>query len=95
MDKIIFKISKNILNAEIYKKDNKIEDLNNTNVINTKEIYFSTKYISENLELVSSFLNVIILKQNVNRINIKDYDIINYTHHINIDFAKTVKKKDE
>lgn len=24
-----------------------------------------------------------------------DYDIINYTHHINIDFAKTVKKKDE
>ena len=24
-----------------------------------------------------------------------DYDIINYTHHINIDFAKTVKKKVE
>lgn len=76
MDRIIFKINKNVLSAAIYKKDNKDEDLNNTNIINTKEIYFSNKYINENLELVSSFLNVIILKQNVNKIIIKDYNII-------------------
>ena len=75
MNKIVFKISKNNLSAALYSKDIK-EDLNNTNVIDTKEIYFSTLYIKENLELVSSFLNVIILKQNIHKVTIKDYDII-------------------
>ena len=75
MDNIIFKISKNILSIDAYKKDKK-EDLNNTNIIDTKEIYFSKIYIRENLELVSSFLNVIIIKQNVSKIIIKNYDII-------------------
>ena len=75
MNNIIFKISKNILYIDSYNKDKK-EDLNNTNIINTKEIYFSKIYIIENLELVSSFLNVIIIKQNVNKVIIKNYDII-------------------
>ena len=75
MNKIIFKIVKNSINVDIYNKDIK-EDLNNTNVINTKEIYFSTDYIKTNLELVSSFLNVIVIKQNVNKVTIKNYDII-------------------
>ncbi len=76
MNKIVFKINKNNLSVGIYKKDPKEEDLNNTNIINTKEIYFSTEYIEENLELVSSFLNVIILKQEVNKVTIKDYNVI-------------------
>ena len=76
MENIIFKTSKNTLFISLYKKDKSKEDLNNTNIINTKEIYFSTLYIKENLELVSSFLNVIIIKQNVNKVVIKDYSII-------------------
>lgn len=75
MDKIIFKIGKNLLTIDKYTKDIKT-DLNNTNVIDTKEIVFSTDYINNNLELVSSFLNVIIIKQNIKKTIIKDYDII-------------------
>lgn len=75
MDKIIFKVGKNLLTIDKYTKDINI-DLNNTNVIDTKEIIFSTDYINKNLDLVSSFLNVIILKQNVKKAIIKDYDII-------------------
>jgi sortase B len=76
MDKIIFRISKNYLSVNIINKDTSLEDLNNTNIIDTKELMFSTDYIKENLELVSSFLNVIIIKKEVNRINVKDYSII-------------------
>ena len=75
MNKIIFKIGKNLLTIDKYTKDIKT-DLNNTNVIDTKEIVFSTDYINNNLELVSSFLNVIIIKQNIKKTIIKDYDII-------------------
>ena len=77
MDNIVFKISKNSLFISLYKKDKKEEDLNNTNIIDIKNLYFSTIYIKENLELVSSFLNVIVLKQNINKVIIKDYKIIN------------------
>ena len=54
MDKIIFKVGKNLLTIDKYTKDIKV-DLNNTNVIDTKEIIFSIDYIKNNLELVSSF----------------------------------------
>ena len=70
MDKIIFKIGKNLLTIDKYTKDIKV-DLNNTNVIDTKEIIFSIDYIKNNLELVSSFLNVIIIKQNIKKTIIK------------------------
>ena len=76
MDKILFKISKNNLSVSTFKKDNLEEDLNNTNIINTKEVYFSSDYIKENLELVSSFLNVVIIKQNVSKATIKDFSIV-------------------
>ena len=81
MDNIIFKISKNILSIDAYKKDKK-EDLNNTNIIDTKEIYFSKIYIRENLELVSSFFNFIFIKQNLSKIIIKNYDIISLILYI-------------
>jgi sortase B len=72
----MFKTNKNTILVSVYKKDKLDEDLNNTNVINTKEIYFSTDYIRENLELVSSFLNVIIIKQNISKVSVKDYNIV-------------------
>ena len=74
MNKIVFKIIKNNLIINLLDKDIK-ENLNNTNIINTKEIYFSSNYINENIELVSSFLNVIIIKNNINKCIINNKDI--------------------
>lgn len=74
MNKIEFRIWKNTIVVDFVNKDIK-ENLNNTNVINTKKIYFSTKYIEENLELVSSFLHVIILKNEIDTFKIKNKNI--------------------
>ncbi len=76
MDKLIFKITTNLLTVSILKKDTAKENLNNTNIIDTKELVFSKDYILENLELVSSFLNVVIIKREVKKVLIKDYSII-------------------
>ena len=58
MIKIVFKVNGNCINAYKLIKDTPKEDLNKTNVIDTKELVFSDVYIKNNLELVSSFLNV-------------------------------------
>lgn len=76
MDKLIFKISRNFLTVSIFNKGTHKEDLNNTNIIDTKELIFSKEYILENIDLVSSFLNVIIIKNGIKKVIIKDYDII-------------------
>lgn len=91
MNKIIFRISKNYLSVNIFNKDTQAEDLNNTNIIDTKELMFSTDYIKENLELVSSFLNVIIIKNEVTKIIIKNYDVINVSLDI-IGFIPSIKE---
>ncbi|MDD2505538.1 MAG: class B sortase [Bacilli bacterium] len=70
------------MSISILKKDTKKEDLNNTNVIDTKELVFSKDYILENLDLVSSFLNVVIIKRNVTKVSIKDYNIISLSINI-------------
>ena len=62
----VFKIYGNSINAYKLLKDTPNEDLNKTNVIDTKELVFSDVYIKNNLELVSSFLNVIIIKRKIN-----------------------------
>ncbi len=74
-NKIVFKIVKDCLIASLYKKEFKEENLNNTNVIDTKEMIFSEEYINDNLELVSSFLNVVIIKREVTKVIIKNYDL--------------------
>ena len=75
MNKIGFKILNNVMYVDVIDKTEK-ENLNNTNVINTKNIYFSEKYINENTQLVSSFLNVIIIKNKINTINVKNNDVL-------------------
>lgn len=50
--------------------------MNKTNVIDTKELVFSDVYIKNNLELVSSFLNVIIIKRKINTVCIRDFELI-------------------
>ena len=58
-----------------YKKDIVKTNLNNTNVINTKNLIFTDKYIRENIDLVTTFLNLIILKFGVNKSKIKDVSV--------------------
>lgn len=90
MNKIVFKIVKNEIIVSLLNKDIK-ENLNNTNVISTKETYFSIKYINENLELVSSFLNVIIIKNNTHKCIINDKE----TTLITLKLINEINKIDE
>ena len=76
MMKIVFKVNGNCINAYKLIKDTPKEDLNKTNVIDTKELVFSDVYIKNNLELVSSFLNVIIIKRKINTVCIRDFELI-------------------
>src|SRR5574344_115745 len=76
MDKIIFKISNNLLSVSVFNKDTPKDNLNNTNIIDTKNIVFSDDYIKDNLELVYSFLNVIISKRNIDKMSILNYQIM-------------------
>lgn len=72
---VVIKVSKELLS--ISKLEKKVKtDLNKTNVIDTKELIFSLKYIQDNLELVSSFLNVIVIKNKVKNARINDEEII-------------------
>ena len=100
MNKIVFKIVKNEIIVSLLNKDFK-ENLNNTNVINTKETYFSINYINENVELVSSFLNVIIIKNNIHKfignneeatlITLKIIKNINKIDEIYLNYDNTLK----
>lgn len=76
MIKIVFKVNGNCINAYKLIKDTPKEDLNKTNVIDTKELVFSDVYIKNNLELVSTFLNVIIIKRKINTVCIRDFELI-------------------
>lgn len=90
MNKIVFKIVKNEIIVSLLNKDFK-ENLNNTNVINTKETYFSINYINENVELVSSFFNVIIIKNNIHKLIVNNEEATLITLKI----IKNINKIDE
>lgn len=91
-----FKLSGNNITISKIKRNVEQKNLNNTNVINLKELKFSYSYILENLELVSSFLNVTIIKSNIDTVIISTNDIapislklINTWEHIkNITFKE-------
>ncbi len=74
MNNVLIKISSNLLTFSLTKKNN--EDLNNTNIISTKELYFDLYYIKDNKELVTSFLNTIIIKNNIDKIRIDNISIV-------------------
>lgn len=90
MNKIVFKIVKNEIIVSLLNKDFK-ENLNNTNVINTKETYFGINYINENVELVSSFFNVIIIKNNIHKFIVNNEEATLITLKI----IKNINKIDE
>lgn len=96
---IVFKLSQNTISISEIKKEVDYKSLNNTNVINVKELKFSIEYIRENFELVSSFLNVIIIKKDIKTAIINNMDIalisidlINSLEHIESVIFKPDKK---
>lgn len=72
---LVFKLYKDTIIISEIKKDVNYESLNNTNVIDVKELKFSNDYIIENFELVANFLNVVIIKNNITNVQINNMDV--------------------
>ena len=62
MHKILVEVKNKTLSFSLLSSRVKSENLNNTNVIDTEKMVFSDKYINDNLELIKSFFNDIILR---------------------------------
>ena len=90
MKNILIKINSTLLTISLVnKRDNK--NLNNTNIIDTKELLFSYEYIRDNIELVSSFINTIILKNKVDKVRVNNIELTTLTLDL-IHNSSTVKK---
>ncbi len=72
---IVFKLSGSTISISEIKKDVDYKSLNNTNIIDLKDLKFSRAYIHENFELVSNFLSLVILKNNINTVQINNLEI--------------------
>lgn len=88
---ITLKISKNTITISQIKNDINDNLLNKTNVIDVNDFKFSVDYIKTNFELVASFLNVIILRNDItyaiiNEMEIAEVamDLINSWEHIKL-----------
>lgn len=75
MNKILVVIKNNSIIFSTYTKEIDKDDLNNTNVINTKKLKFTEEYIIENLELISSFFNLVVIKSEVDTAIIRNLEI--------------------
>lgn len=70
MHKILVEVKKNALSFSLYNSKNKVENINNTNVVNTDKMVFSDNYINNNLDLIKSFFNLIVIKNDIDKVNI-------------------------
>lgn len=75
MNKISIIIHNGYITFNKFNKSISEDNLNNTNVIDVKNIKFTEQYILENIDLVSAFLNLVILKSEVKKVKIKSLDI--------------------
>lgn len=72
---IVFKFSANTIYISEMKREVDYKSLNNTNIIDVKDLKFSINYIKENFELVTSFLSVVIIKRGITTAVINNLDI--------------------
>jgi len=68
MHKILIEVKNKTLSFSLYGVRGKVENLNNTNIVNTEKMVFSDKYINENLDLVQSFFNLIVIKKEIDKV---------------------------
>jgi len=90
MNNILIKINSTLLTISLVKRKED-KNLNNTNIIDTKELLFSYSYIKDNLELVSSFLNTIIIKNKIDKVRVNNIELTTLTLDL-INEAKNIKK---
>jgi len=90
MNNILIKVHSTLLTITLVKKREE-KNLNNTNIIDTKELLFSYEYIKDNIELVSSFLNTIIIKNNIDKVRVNNIELTTLTLDI-IKDIKNIKK---
>ena len=90
MNNILIKINNTLLTISLVNKKEK-KNLNNTNIIDTKELLFSESYIKDNIELVSSFLNTIILKNKIDKVRVNNIELTTLT--LNLIYNTTTIKK--
>ena len=90
MKNVLIKINSTLLTVSLVKKrDDK--NLNNTNIIDTKELLFSLSYIKDNIDLVTSFLSTIIIKNKVDKIRVNNIELTTLTLDL-IHDIKSIKK---
>ena len=90
MNNILIKVNSSLLTiSSVSKKENK--NLNNTNIIDTKELLFSKNYIKDNLELVGSFLNTIIIKNKIDKVRVNNIELTTLTLDL-INCSNSIKK---
>lgn len=75
MNKVLVLVKGNTITFSIDNKKSSGLNLNDTNVIDVKNLRFSEEYIVKNKELVGTFLNLIAIKNNINKAIIKDVEI--------------------
>ena len=90
MNNILIKVNSTLLTLSHVKSKEK-KNLNNTNIIDTKELFFSYQYIKDNIELVSSFLNTIIIKNKIDKVRVNNIELTTLTLDL-IQNSKNIKK---
>lgn len=90
MNNILIKVNSTLLTLSHVKSKEK-KNLNNTNIIDTKELLFSYQYVKDNLELVSSFLNTIIIKNKIDKVRVNNIELTTLTLDL-IQNSKNIKK---
>jgi len=79
VNKILISVEKEFMSFSKYNRSVNEENLNNTNVIDVKSLKFTEVYINENIDLVSTFINLILLKFKLNKVIIKNMEIAETT----------------
>ena len=59
MHKILVEVKNNTLSFSLYGTRGRVENLNNTNIVNTEKMVFSDKYINENLDLIQAYYDAL------------------------------------
>ena len=93
MIKILVEVHKKNISFSLYTSRQKIENINNTNVINTQKMIFSDAYINENIDIIKSFFNLIVLKREIDSVRILTNDLFPLVYSI-VEDISNVKEID-
>lgn len=90
MKKIKFTIKESTLFIQTKDENNRIKNMNNTNILSDEDLIFDISYLKKNMNLVAGFLNVIIKNENVVNAIIEDEELINISFSL-LELLPTIK----